>query len=76
MSILSNNAVQLKNELLRGGYEAGQHHYRNDKYTIFGGRQKFLVMDKLEDKILHVPIHHKVSLKDAQKICRIISKNK
>lgn len=74
MSKLTKDALQLKNELLRAGYQAGQHHYRNDKYTVFGGRQKFVIMDQLEDVILHVPIHHKVSLGDVEEIIQICKK--
>jgi len=50
------------------GYEIGQHHYRNDKYTIFGGRKSFPMMDALEGKYYFVPYHHGVTLEDAHRI--------
>lgn len=51
--------------------EVGQHHYRNDKYTVFGGRQKLGVMDALENSYFFVPSHHDISKRTAHKIGRI-----
>lgn len=48
-----------------------QHHYRNDKYSIF---KKFKndcpVMDEIENKWSLVPYHHGISLKQAKQICK------
>jgi dTDP-4-amino-4,6-dideoxygalactose transaminase len=48
-----------------------QHHYRNDKYTIF---KKFKnhcpVMDKLENTWSLVPYHHGISIRQAKQICK------
>lgn len=56
------------------GIEIGQHHYRNDKYTIF---KKFKspcpMMDKLDGKYFFVPMHMGVSLRQAHKIGKIYS---
>lgn len=60
----------LKAKMLENGIEIGQHHYRNDQYTVFGGRQKFPTMDSIEGKYYFVPMHHGISEEDA----RIISK--
>lgn len=51
--------------------QIGDHHYRNDKYTVFGGRKKFPVMDSIEDKYFFVPHHYGVSFEQAHKIGRI-----
>lgn len=61
----------LKKELNEAGYEMGQHHYRNDKYTVFGGRKEFAVMDEIENKYFFVPLHHGVSEEDAHNIGKI-----
>lgn len=54
------------------GFIVGDHHYRNDKYTVFGGRQKKTpIMDKLEGNFFFVPNHYGVSLSDAYKIGQI-----
>lgn len=62
---------ELKQKLSEAGYEMGQHHYRNDKYTVFGGRQKFQVMDEVELKYFFVPFHFGVSIDNAHEIGKI-----
>lgn len=60
-------------QLLRAeGIAAGTHHFRNDKYTVFGGRQKFTNMDRLEDQYLFLPLHHGMTVKDVGRICDIL----
>lgn len=45
-----------------------QHHYRNDKYTIFKQfKSDCPVMDELEHKWRLLPFHHDVSIADADK---------
>lgn len=62
----------LKNALHEAGYEMGQHHYRNDMYTVFGKRVRDCFnMDFLQDKYYFVPFHHGVTLEDADKIGQI-----
>lgn len=67
------NYQGLKKELLEFGYETGQYHYRNDKYSLFGRRQNLKIMDELEDKYFFIPFHYGVTERDANnigKICR------
>lgn len=47
----------IQEDLKRAGVETGQHHYRNDKYTLFGGRQKLPNMDRLEKQYFFVPLY-------------------
>jgi len=61
----------LKEYMDSKGIEIGQHHYRNDKYSIFGGRIKLQVMDQIEDNYFFVPFHYGVSEKQAQKIGKL-----
>lgn len=68
---LTNEYEALKKALNDAGYEMGQHHYRNDKYTVFGGRQSLSVMNELEYKYFFVPFHHGVTKEDAHKIGKI-----
>lgn len=65
---ITNDYDNLKSLLEHHGYEMGQHHYRNDKYTVFGGRQKITTMDELESKYFFVPLHHGVTEKQAHNI--------
>lgn len=69
---LTNDYRALKSKLEEAGYEMGQHHYRNDMYTIFGGRVSDCpTMDELENKYFFVPFHYDVSLLDADNIGKI-----
>jgi dTDP-4-amino-4,6-dideoxygalactose transaminase len=62
----------LKDFMKRNGVHTGDYHYRNDKYTIFGGRQKLPVMDALESQYLLLPLHHGVSVSDVERICALV----
>ena len=67
----------LQKKLRYFNIETNQVHFRNDKYSIFKKfvrKQKFVEMDKIEDKYLVLPIHTKMSEKDAKYICDIINK--
>jgi len=57
------------------GIEIGQHHYRNDKYMVFGGKRENLsMMNKIENNYFFVPYHHKVSEKQAHYIGKLYKK--
>ncbi len=58
-------------EAAKRGFEFGQHHYRNDKYTLFGGRKSLPKMDALERKYFFVPFHSNVSEQDANEIAEL-----
>lgn len=65
----TNNYLQLKDLMKRRGIEVGQHHYRNDKYTVFKKfKTKCPVMDDLEGKYYFVPLHYGVSKRMAHYI--------
>lgn len=66
-------------------FEIGQHHYRNDKYTLFGGEHQSTMahyqvvkggrypnMNRVYNKYFFVPLHHKVTKRQAHKIGRFI----
>jgi dTDP-4-amino-4,6-dideoxygalactose transaminase len=71
-TIAVNNRKRLEKKLRRFGIESGQTHYRNDRYKIFKCRDKFKNMDLIDDKYLVLPLHNKVSIKEVNKICKII----
>jgi dTDP-4-amino-4,6-dideoxygalactose transaminase len=51
------------------GFEIGQHHYRNDKYSVFRHVSGYCPnMDDLGDKYFMLPCHMGMSLEDADKI--------
>lgn len=69
---LTTDYLGLQKELENAGYEMDQHHYRNDKYAVFGGRVRDCpTMDFIENKYYFVPFHYGVTLEDAENIGRI-----
>lgn len=54
------------------GIQSGDYHYRNDKYTLFGGRQVLSTMDALEHQYLLLPLHHGVTVTDVRTICGLL----
>lgn len=71
-------ALELGKYLKEQGIETGQHHYRNDKYTVFGGGRGanlagyLPMMDKLEKQYLLLPYHYGVSERQARRIVQQI----
>jgi dTDP-4-amino-4,6-dideoxygalactose transaminase len=61
-------------KLRDNGVESAQVHYRNDRYSIFGGRRSDLpMMDEIEDNYLVLPLHTKIGAEHVDKICNIIN---
>jgi dTDP-4-amino-4,6-dideoxygalactose transaminase len=64
---------ELKEELK--DIEIGQHHYRNDQYTIFKDFKNYCpLMDEIEGRYFFVPYHYGVSEDEARYIARIVKK--
>lgn len=70
--VLTDRRNELKEHLGKHGIDSGMHHYRNDQYTLFGGRKKFPTMDELENKYLLLPLHMAVSVSDVKRICKLV----
>ena len=61
----------LQEKLFLKGIESNQVHYRNDRYSIFGGRGNNLPnMDRVEDSYLVLPLHTKM---DFDKVDRVVN---
>ena len=76
-TVLVKNKDYLQKKLREKNIETNQVHFRNDKYSIFKKfvkKQSFKNMDKIENQYLVLPIHTKVSVKDAKYICELINK--
>lgn len=74
-TILSKRRRKLQEFLYENGIESNQVHFRNDRYSIFK-RFKNAVpnMDSIENDYLVLPIHHKVTINDIERICDLIGK--
>ena len=76
-TILTDQKDFLQRKLRSRGIETNQVHFRNDKYSIFKQfvkNSRFPNMDYLEDKYLVLPIHTKMSLKDAVRVAKEINR--
>ena len=55
--------------------ESGQVHYRNDRYSILGGRRDDLPnMDAVEENYIVLPLHMHMTVADVEYICEVIKK--
>ena len=68
-TVLADRRPDLMNKLRSFNIESSQVHYRNDRYTVLGGRRSDLPnMDMVEDKYLVLPLHLKMKLQDVEYI--------
>jgi dTDP-4-amino-4,6-dideoxygalactose transaminase len=66
--------TKLQSVLLAQGIESSQVHYRNDRYSIFDGRNSDLPnMDSIEDEYLVLPLHTKMTESDVIRVCEVIN---
>lgn len=70
--MLSDQREELRAFLKEHGIDTGIHHFRNDRYSLFGGRQKLPVMDRLEDKYIILPLHMGMNVGDVKRICGLV----
>lgn len=72
-TVLVERRRDLQTKLYERKIESNQVHYRNDRYSIFGTRRDDVPnMDAIEDKYLVLPLHTKVSVADAERVCDVI----
>ena len=66
----------LQTKLAENKIESNQMHFRNDRYSIFEKFTKnveFPNMDKVEDNYLVLPLHHKMTIDDVDRVCEIVN---
>lgn len=69
-TILVPDALELRDFLFTCEIESGQVHFRNDRYTVFGGRKTPMPnMDLIENKYLVLPLHTHMSKVDVIRVC-------
>lgn len=72
-TVVVEHRFNLQKKLRQHHIESNQVHYRNDRYSIFGGRRNNCPnMDAIEDKYLVLPLHTKMSVGDVERICSVI----
>lgn len=71
-TVLVENRSDFMKKLRSNKIESSQVHYRNDRYTVFGGRRSDLPnMDSVEEKYLVLPLHQRMTLQDVAYIGQI-----
>ncbi len=72
--LIDHDRFGLMKKLRDNKIESAQVHYRNDRYSIFGGRSDYCPnMDELEDKYLVLPLHVGVTFENVEKIANLIN---
>ena len=72
-TVIAERRYDLQKKLREHHIESSQMHYRNDRYSVFGGRSyNFPCMDEIEDKYLVLPLHTKMTIADAHRVCSVI----
>ncbi|HEX8060065.1 MAG TPA: DegT/DnrJ/EryC1/StrS family aminotransferase [Cyclobacteriaceae bacterium] len=67
--------VDFMNYLRERKIESGQIHYRNDRYSVLGGRREDLPnMDAVEDKYIVLPLNSHLSERQIEYVCETIRK--
>lgn len=70
--LITSRRSELQELLKKNNIGSGQYHFRNDQYTVFGGRRSDLpMMDKIEDKYLLLPLNMKVRIADVHRIAKL-----
>lgn len=75
-TIYVDDRFDLQTKLAENKIESNQMHFRNDRYTIFEKFTKgveFPNMDKVEDNYLVLPLHHKMTSDDVDRVCEVIN---
>ena len=74
MTVIVEKKADFQRHLREHRIESGQIHYRNDRYSIFGGRKEgsFPNMDAVEDKYVVLPLHTKMQEDDVKYVCDVI----
>jgi perosamine synthetase len=72
-TVLAERREALQKKLREQYIESSQVHYRNDRYSVFGGRRNdFPNMDAVEDSYMHLPLHTRMNRSDVARICSTI----
>jgi perosamine synthetase len=71
-TIIVDRRMECQLKLRSRRIEAGQVHFRNDRYSIFDCTEEFSGMDAIDDNYLVLPLHTKMSLADVDMICDVL----
>ena len=75
-TVIVEDRYKLQEKLRDNNIESNQVHFRNDRYSIFKeftDGKVFPNMDKIEDGYLVLPLHTKMTVEDAIRVCKVIN---
>lgn len=71
-TLIVEKRFDFQRKLRENNIESNQVHYRNDRYSILGGRRNDLPhMDEIEDKYLVLPLHTRMNVEDVERVCSV-----
>ena len=74
-TVIVEERYKLQEKLRDNNIESNQVHFRNDRYSIFKeftNGKVFPNMNKIEDDYLVLPLHTKMTVEDARRVCSVI----
>jgi perosamine synthetase len=72
-ALVEKNRADFMRSLRDKKIESSQVHYRNDRYSIFGGRRNDLPnMDAIEENYIVLPLHTKMTTDNVAYICDVV----
>ena len=73
-TVIVEKREDLQRKLRENNIESNQVHFRNDRYSVFGGNRckDCPNMDSVEDKYLILPLHTLLSEHDVERVCQVI----
>jgi perosamine synthetase len=66
------NRSRFARHMKQNGIEVGIHNWRNDKYFIFGGKKDLPITEKVNNDIIHIPIHANLTEDEVDKVIKTI----
>lgn len=74
-TVLVDKRVDFMKRLREHKIESGQVHYRNDRYSVLGGRRDDLPnMDAVEENYIALPLHMHLTEVDVAYVCEVVKK--
>lgn len=70
----ANNRLKFAEYMREHNIEVSIHYWRNDKYSIFGGKENLPITEKVNQDIIHIPIHPNLTDEQVETIIKTIKK--
>lgn len=68
--------LRFAEKMRKRGIEVAVHNWRNDKYTVFGGMQNLPNTERVNNDLIHIPLHAKLTDEEVSYIIATIQEEK